>query len=158
MGDIMTLEELTKEVQQLKAIINADGTPTPPNVIPIEVSVDLRDIEPGYSDHLEIEIGSNTTTGYLMYGETNGLEWGWLHVNEAPPNQRFRVTFKNIGGHGPVAASCTEWNVNGPHPQIGDAKFLTLSAERDQYSVRVMGVHVYHVARHMALGFITVPR
>ncbi|HDR6218497.1 hypothetical protein [Bacillus cereus group sp. BceL212] len=145
--------ELNERISRIETALGlwptAPDVPQNQPIVPIEITIDLKDAD----------LGPSQIDGHrVIYGETDYYKWAWVHVGQTVAGQRYRVTFKNVNGDGIVSGCCSEWDVDANLPKLGDAQFYIESAERSQYSVRVMGHHNWpnQPPLHMAIGFFTV--
>lgn len=145
--------DINARVERLENAMSFFGWPKVPNLPQVPSTV-LKDIEIDFKD---VEVGGHPLGDYyVIYGETGDYKWAWIYVKEIKPFQITRLLIRNVPGNGIVSGCCSAWDTVESRPKTGDAEFITLSAERNKYDVRVTGYHKAGGEASMALGFFTV--
>ncbi|UOX99321.1 hypothetical protein MWG54_30500 (plasmid) [Bacillus cereus] len=145
----MDIDERLKRLENAMAFFGWPNTMEFPQVqiTPVDLEIDFKDIKPKPGEY-----GGY----YVIHGETDYYIWAWIYVKEIPRFQKTRLLIRNVPGKGIVSGCCSAWDTDASLPKTGDAEFITLSAERNKYDVRVTGYHKAGGDAPMALGFFTV--
>lgn len=145
--------DINARIERLENAMTIFGWPNVPNVPQVQ-SIPPTDIEIDFKD---VQLGSHPNGDYyVIYGETDYYKWAWVYVKIIPRFQITRLLIRNVHGDGIVSGCCSAWDTVNNVPMTGDAEFITLSADRNKYDVRITGYHKAGGDVPMALGFFTV--